>query len=136
MNERKTPTLISCIVDIPADRLEEAAKLLGNMGISLDPKQQTIAFNDAMMAESVAMGHHLPGMVEGINRSLDEAGLRPRILEDHEEWSAERRQAFLQFAIDNCNWNDDTLKDTSWADEGMTWQQLTQDHPLVFGEET
>ena len=70
-----------------------------------------------------------------MNRSLDEEKLTPRVPEDHEKWSTERRQAFLQFAIYNFDWENGAVTYTWWEDEGIIWQELTQDHPLVFEEQ-
>ncbi len=132
MSGKEKPVTVSCIVDIPADRLEEAASRLENLGIILDPRRQVIVFNEALMSQSVALGHHLPGMVEGMNRCLEQESLTPRIPGGHKEWSIERRQAFLQFAIENFDWDDNTVRNTWWADEGITWPELVRGYPLVF----
>ena len=75
--------------------------MLEAAGVRFDPERQVIAFNEAAMDQAVAMGHHLPGMLEGVNRRLDEEGLTPRVPTNHHEWSIERRHAFLEFAIVN-----------------------------------
>ena len=64
-----------------------------------------------------------------MNRSLDKTKLTPRVPEDHEKWSTERRQEFLQFAIDNFDW-DNGVTYAWWEDEGISWLELTQDNPL------
>ena len=81
------------------------------------------------------MGHHLPEMVLGINRSLDEEGLTPRIPEDHEGWSTLRRQAFLQFAMKNFDWNDNMINQEWWAEEEINWEDLATRYPRVFEEQ-
>ena len=134
MSEETTGGTITFTIDVPSRRIEELKQLLEGLDVRLDPKRQVVAFNEAMMSQSVAMGHHLPGMVEGMNRCLDEAKLTPRIPEGHEKWSILRRQEFLQFAIDNFDWDDNTVSNTWWDNEGITWQELTRDHPLVFEE--
>ena len=106
MSEDTQGKTITFTMDIPTGKIEEVKQLLEGLEVKFNPNDQIIAFNEAMMSQSVAMGHHLPGMVVGMNRSLDEAGLTPRIPEDHEGWSIERRQAFLQFAIENFDWDD------------------------------
>ena len=93
---------------------------------------QVIAFNDAMLDQAVAMGHHLPGMLTGINQHLDEDRLTPRAPTDHDEWSIERRHAFLQFAIDNFNWEGQAVGNGWWKDEGTNWESLAENHPMVF----
>ena len=108
MSEDTRGGTITFTIDIPNGRIEELKQLLKGLEVRFNPENQIVAFNDAMMCHSVAMGHHLPGMVVGMNRSLDEAGLTPRIPEDHEKWSIERRQAFLQFAIENFDWDNST----------------------------
>ena len=134
MSEETTGGTITFTIDVPSRRIEELKQLLEGLDVRLDPKRQVIAFNEGMMSQSVAMGHHLPGMVEGMNRCLDEAKLTPRIPEGHEKWSILRRQEFLQFAIDNFDWDDNTVSNTWWNGEGITWQELTRDHPLAFEE--
>ena len=134
MSEETTGGTITFTIDVPSRKIEELKQLLEGLDVRLDPKRQVVAFNEAMMSQSVAMGHHLPGMVEGMNHCLDEAKLTPRIPEGHEKWSILRRQEFLQFAIDNFDWNDNTVSNTWWDNEGITWQELTRDHPLVFEE--
>ena len=134
MSEETRGGMITFTIDVPSRKIEELKQLLDGLEVRFDPERQVIAFNDAMMSQSVAMGHHLPGMVVGMNHYLDEAKLTPRIPEGHEKWSTLRRQAFLQFAIENFNWDDNTVNHTWWDDEGITWQELTRDHPLVFEE--
>ena len=126
---------ITFIIDIPSSRIEELKQLLEGLEVQFAPEDQIIAFNDTLMGHSVAMGYHLPGMVVGMNRYLDEAKLTPRIPEDHEKWSTERRQAFLQFAIENFDWDNSTVNYTWWEDQRIIWLELTQDHPLVFKEQ-
>ena len=133
--EEITGGTVTFTIDVPSRRIEELKQLLEGLDVRLDPKRQVIAFNEAMMSQSVAMGHHLPGLVEGMNRCLDDAKLTPRIPDGHEKWSILRRQEFLQFAIDNFDWDDNTVTNTWWDNEGITWQELTQDHPLVFEEQ-
>ena len=134
MSENTRGKTITFTIDIPSGRIEELKQMLEGLEVRFDPQSQVVAFNDAMMSQSVAMGHHLPGMVVGMNQSLDEAGLTPRIPEDHEGWSIERRQAFLQFAIENFNWDDDRIDQEWWADEGINWEELTTRYPMVFRE--
>ena len=126
---------ITFIIDIPSGRIEELKQLLEGLEVKFDSENQVVAFNDTLMCHSVAMGYHLPGMVVGMNRYLNEAKLTPRIPEDHEKWSTERRQAFLQFAIENFDWDNGTVTYTWWEDEGIIWLELTQDHPRVFEEQ-
>ena len=134
MSEDTKGETITFTIDVPSRRIEELKQLLEGLDVRFDPDRQVVAFNDALMSQSVAMGHHLPGMVEGMNRCLDEAKLTPRIPDGHEKWSILRRQEFLQFAIDNFDWDDNTVSNTWWDNEGITWRELTQDHPLVFEE--
>ena len=126
---------ITFVIDIPSSRIEELKQLLEGLEVQFAPENQVVAFNDGLTCHSVAMGYDLQGMVVGMNRSLDKAKLTPRVPEDHEKWSTERRQAFLQFAIDNFDWDNGTVTYAWWEDEGIIWQELTQDHPLVFEEQ-
>ena len=135
MTDYDSGETIAFILDIPSSKIEELKQALEGLEIKFVPENQVIAFNEAMMSQSVAMGHHLPGLVEGMNRCLGDAKLTPRIPDGHKKWSILRRQEFLQFAIDNFDWDDNTVTNTWWDNEGITWQELTQDHPLVFFEE-
>ena len=124
--------MITFTIDVPAEEVDRLGAGLAAMGVRFDPAQQVIVFNDAMLDQAVAMGHHLPGMLTGVNQHLDEDGLTPRVPTDHHEWSIERRRAFLQFAIDNFNWEGQSVGDGWWKDEGTSWESLTENHPLVF----
>ena len=124
--------MITFTIDVPAEGVDGLKPLLEATGVRFDPARQVIAFNDAMLDKAVAMGHHLPGMVEGLNRRLDAAGLTPRIPTDHEEWTIERRHAFLQLAIENFDWEENEVGYDWWKDEGMSWDSLAEEHPLVF----
>ena len=135
MAEDTKEKTITFVMDIPNSRIEELKQLLEGLEVQFDPENQVVAFNDGLTCHSVAMGYDLPGMVVGMNRYLDKAKLTPSVPEDHEKWSTERRQAFLQFAIDNFDWDNGTVTYTWWEDEGIIWLELTQDHPLVFEEQ-
>ena len=110
-------------------------QLLEGLEVQFAPENQVIAFNDTLTCHSVAMGYDLPGMVVEMNRYLDEAKLTPRIPEDHKKWSILRRQAFLQFAIENFDWDNSKVNYAWWENERIIWQELTQGHPLVFEEQ-
>ena len=56
----------------------------------------------------------------------------PMIPKDHEGWSTERRQAFLQFAIHHFFWNDNMINQEWWPEEN--WEDLTKRYPMVFEE--
>ena len=135
MSEDTREETITFIIDIPSGSIEELKQLLEGLEVKFDPENQVVAFNDTLMCHSMAMGYDLPGMVVGMNRYLDEAKLTPRIPEDHEKWSTERRQAFLQLAIENFDWDNSTVNYAWWEDERIIWLELTQDHPLVFEEQ-
>ena len=128
---------VTFTIEIPSGRIDELKQLLEGMDVRLDPERQLVAFNEAMMSESqsVAMGYHLPGLVKGVNRCLDDAKLTPRIPDGHEKWSILRRQEFLQFAIENFDWDNNTVTNTWWDNDGKIWQELTGGHPLVFEEQ-
>ena len=135
MSEDTREETITFIIDIPSGRIEELKQLLEGLEVQFDPENQVVAFNDTLMCHSVAMGHHLPEMVLGMNRYLDEAKLTPRIPEDHEKWSTERRQAFLQFAIENFDWDNSTVNYTWWEDEEINWEDIATRYPRVFEEQ-
>ena len=135
MSEDTREETITFIIDIPSGRIEKLKQLLEGLEVKFDPENHVVACNDTQMCHSVAMGYDLPGMVVGMNRYLDEAKLTPRIPEDHEKWSTERRQAFLQFAIENFDWDNSTVNYTWWEGERIIWLELTRDHPRVFEEQ-
>ena len=81
---------IAFILDMPSGMIEELKQALEGLEVIFDPNQQVVAFTHGITSQTVAMGHHIPGMVLEINRSLDEAGLTPRIPEAHEKWSTLR----------------------------------------------
>ena len=125
---------IAFILDMPSGMIEELKQALEGLEVIFDPNQQVIAFTHGITSQTVAMGNHIPGMVLEINRSLDEAGLTPRIPEVHEKWSTLRRQAFLQFSVANFDWVENRINEAWWEDKGITWRKLTRDNPLIFKE--
>ena len=125
-------TVITFTIDVPAEGVDGLKPVLEATGVRFDPARQVVVFNDAMLDQAVAMGHHLPGMVEGLNQHLDEDGLTPRVPTDHHEWNIERRHAFLQLAIENFDWDENEVGYDWWKDEGMSWEKLAEEHPMVF----
>ena len=127
---------IPFIIDIPSSRIKELKQVLEGLEIKFNPEDQVVAFNDDVTCHSVAMGHHIPEMVLSINWALDEDGLIPIIPMDHEKWSTERRQAFLQFAMHHFelsfHWNDNMINQESWPDE--SWEDLVKHYPMIFEE--
>ena len=128
----KKNTMITFTINVPAEEVDRLKPMLEATGVRFDPTRQVVAFNETMLDKAVAMGHHLPGMVEGLNRRLEDEGLTPRIPTDHEEWTIERRHAFLQLAIENFDWEENVVGYDWWKDEGMSWDRLADEHPLVF----
>ena len=116
-----------------ADMIEELKQALEGL-VTFDPNQQVVAFNEATRSQPAAMGYHLPGMVLSINGTLDEEGLTPRIPEDHKGWSTLRRQAFLQFAMENFDWKNGTVNKTFWDYQEISWEDLAKRYPMVFEE--
>ena len=123
---------IAFVLDIPIGRIEELKQALEGLEIKFAPENQVVAFNDAIRSQPVGMGHHIPEMVLSINGRLDDEGLTPRIPQDHEGWSTLRRQAFLQFAMHNFDWNDNMINQEWWPEE--SWEDLATRYPLVFEE--
>ena len=126
---------IAFILDMPSGMIEELKQALEGLEVIFDPNRQVVAFTHDITSQTVAMGQHIPGMVLEINRSLDEAGLTPRIPEDHEKWSTLRRQAFLQFSLANFAWIENRINEAWWEYEGIIWPELAQENPLVFEEQ-
>ena len=124
--------MVTFTIDVLPEEIDGVKLMLEAAGVRFHPERQVIAFNDAALDQAVAMGHHLPGMLEGVNHSLDEEGLIPRVPTNHQEWSIERRHAFLQFAIDNFRWDDESVEGSWWKEEGTSWEELAAQHPLVF----
>ena len=125
---------IAFILDMPSGMIEELKQAMEELGVIFDPNQQVVAFNYGVRSQGMTMGHHIPGMVLEINGRLREAGLTPRIPENHEKWSTLRRQAFLQFSMATFDWIGSKIDETWWEDDGRTWPKLAQENPLVFEE--
>ena len=124
--------MITFTIDVLPEEISGLRTLLEARGVRFDPERQVIAFNNAALDQAVAMGHHLPGMLESVNQSLDEEGLTPRVPTNHQEWSIQRHYAFLQFAIDNFSWDGESVSESWWKDDGKSWEELAAGHPLVF----
>ena len=135
MSEDTRGETITFTMDIPTGKIEKVKQLLEGLEVKFNPNDQIIAFNEDMMSQSVAIGQDLWLLVERINWILEEDGLTPTIPEGHEGWNIQRRQAFLQFAIDNYDWDNDKMNKERWADEGIDWEELTTRCPRVFGEQ-
>ena len=137
MSDYDSGMTIPFIIDIPSSRIEELKQVLEGLEIKFNPENQVVAFNDDLTCHSVAMGHHIPEMVLSINWALDEDGLIPIIPMDHEKWSTERRQAFLQFAMHyfelSFHWNYNMINQESWPEE--SWEDLVKHYPMVFEEQ-
>ena len=73
---------------------------------------------------------YLPGMVEKINRRLDKEKLTRPTPENHKKSNTLRRQEFLQIAIENFGWDDNTVTNTWPDDEGITPRELTQGNSI------
>ena len=73
---------------------------------------------------------HLPEMVEEINWRLDKEKLTPPIPDGHKKSNALRRQEFLQIAIENFGWDENTVTNTWPDDEGTAPGELTQGNAI------
>ena len=73
---------------------------------------------------------YLPEMVEKINRRLDKEKLTPPTPENHKKSNTLRRQEFLQIAIENFGWDENTVTNTWPDDEGITPRELTRDNSI------
>ena len=125
---------IAFILDMPSGMIEELKQALEGL-VTFDPNQQVVVFNEATRSQPAAMGHHLPGMILEINRRLDKDRLTPRIPKDHKGWSTLRRQAFLQFAMENFDWKNGTVNKTFWDYWEISWEDLAKRYPMVFEEQ-
>ena len=57
--------MITFTIDLLPEEISGLRTLLEARGVRFDPERQVIAFNNDALDKAVAMGHHLPGMLEG-----------------------------------------------------------------------
>ena len=122
------------VIEVPPKGVETLRETLEDRELRFDPSRKFIALNERTLDNGVALGHHIPEMLEGISHLLDEEGLTPRVPTDWQEWSSQRRHAFLQFAINNFIWDGTTALDGWWQHDGITWEELARRNPGVFGD--
>ena len=125
-------TAFTFTIDVPDNKVDDLKTALEGVEIRFDPDRQLIAFQESLMESCVAMGHHTPNLVQEINRQLKEAGLTPMVPTDHEDWTLDRRMAFLEFAISNFDWIDNDIKSAWWRHDGQNWEEIVAEHSLVF----
>ena len=92
-----------------------------------------VAINEAFRDQSaMALGHHVPQMVQSINVYLRAHRLRPAIPLDHQDWDPGRYYRFLQFALEQFSWNGTAVEDAWWQQDGMTWAEVAREHLEIF----
>ena len=132
---RPTNTTIEYLLNLPVNRLEEVEDLLRSKGIYFDRRKHMVAINEAFRDQSaMALGQHVPEMIQSINGYLKSHRLRPTIPEDHQDWDPNRYYRFLQFALEQFSWNGAAVEDAWWQQDGMTWTDVAREHMGIFRE--
>ena len=131
--EKNIAMYVEFMFGMTEDRVEEAQRALAAVGIDFNPHRHLIAVNQGLHADAAAQGHETRGLVERINRFLENAGMAPLPDADDSHWSLARRQQFLDFAVGNFNWRDGGIEDAWWEHEDNAWEtRVKPEYPLVF----
>ena len=124
--------MIQLTINVPLSKMPSLQEFMDGKGIYLNPNRQVTALNEELMDNAVAMGHHIPNLIQGINQHLRTARIAPEIPTNHEDWSLERRQQFLQLAIREFQWNENHIEYSLWEEDGRPWDEVVANHPDVF----
>ena len=127
--------MIQLTIQVPLRHIKSLQEFMDRQGIHLDVDRQVTAINDALMDNAVAMGHHIPDLIMGINRHLKTSRNSPEIPMDHERWSLEQRQQFLELAIREFQWNENHIEYSLWEEDGRPWLEVVAQHPRVFASQ-
>ena len=127
-------TNIRYTIDVPQEAIPELDELMQKHSAYFHPRRQITAINDIFMERSTAMGHHVPGLIMGMNRFLEQENLDPRVPEALEPWDLPRLQSFLMFAVNQFQWQDNEVLQAWWQEDGRTWDETASEYPEVFQE--
>ena len=125
-------TALTFTIDVLDTKVEDLKEALDKLEIRFKPERQLVAFCGSFMETAVAMGHHTPDLIEGVNQQLWRANLTPLVPTNKEEWNLARQLSFLEFAINCFDWIDNDLENAWWRAEGKRWEEIVKEHPLVF----
>ena len=129
-----TEKTIKYTIDVPEPAIPELEDLMKRHGAHFSPTRQVTAINDAFMDQALAMGHHLPDLVRGMNEFLGEAGAKPLVPTDWGSWEPARIQECLKLAVREFQWDGSTVLDAWFIVDGQPWSQVVEKHPEVFQE--
>ena len=103
-----------------------------------DPVEISVSMVDdkAFLDDAGAIGHYTPTLIEDIDPQLKGDGVTTLVPTDHDNWDLARRMAFLKFAVSHFDWIDHDLDNAWWRADGRSWQEIVEEHPLVFTEES
>ena len=125
-------TALTFTIDVSDTQVEELKDVLDKLDIRFDPERQLVAFNESFMDTAVAMGHHTPDLIRGVNHQLNSDGLTPLVPDNHTQWTLARRIAFLKFAVREFAWQESMVQYCFWLADGKTWEEVVGENPLVF----
>ena len=128
-------TTIRYTIDVPQEAIPELEQLMERHQTHFHPRRQITAINDVFMENSTAMGHHVPDLIQGMNRFLEQQGLEPRVPENHGEWEIPRIQEFLILAVNQFQWQDNEVAQAWWQEDGRTWEQVVKEHQEIFSSD-
>ena len=131
MSQTRDP-IIQLTILVPLSHMRRLQEFMDRQGLFLDPNRQVTALNEDLMDNAVVMGHHIPDLIMGINRHLKSYKISPEVPTDHEDWSLERRQQFLELAIREFQWNENHIEYSLWDEDGRPWAEVVANHPEVF----
>ena len=128
---------ITCIANVPADRMDELAEFLANLGVPMDPRRQVIAVSREDWGTARFTGEDIPTLAEKINNHLSGRNLQPLVPGDHEEWNTGRRHALLTMAAHHFPWADSKTEPFFWDEiSPQGWRVIAKEYPTVFRDET
>ena len=123
---------ITLRITLPAEQTDGLQQYLQQKGVSINPRDQMMAWNDALRADSAATGDETDQLVEAINNYLAQSGINHQVRQDHQEWALPQLQQFLQFAVDHFYWTDGRIDSAWWDGETDQWLSLVNQAQWLF----
>lgn len=129
-------TRIKYTIEVPEEAIQDLHDFAKKHGVEFDPLGHVTATRDSFLSETTAMGEAAGHLIQQINGYLAERNMPDRLKRDHESWTPGETQAFLEFAINDFNWEDDRIQYAWWDGSPAEWEKLReQNHRLFEGEE-
>ena len=116
------------LVTVPEERVDELARLMTEHGFEFDADlhQFAVPFENTDPMFPAHFGHHIPDLVQGLNRFLAEQKIHPKIREDVHNWSYTQRADFLELTVNEFTWYGFRVGGAWWRDDDRPWSEIME----------